>query len=1040
MRIIIDLQGAQSGSRFRGIGRYSVSLAVAMVRNRGNHEIIIVLSGLFPETIDSLYCIFSDMLPQKFIRIWYAPCPVSEINASNDCRRETAEVIRESFIASLHPDYVLITSLFEGLGDNAITTVHCFDDKIPTAVILYDLIPMIYSNDYLTAPHLIHWYEKKISYLKKANILLAISDSAQKEGIAELGLKPSEVVNISSATDEFFNKIEIDPTTAYELCSRFGLSKSFLMYTGGVDYRKNVEGLIRAYALLSIDIRRQHQLVIVCAIENNAKRRLAQLGRDHGLEPDEVILTGFVSENDLKALYNLCKAFVFPSWHEGFGLPALEAMNCGAAVIGSNTSSLPEVIGNPDALFDPRSDESIATKIAEVLTDETFRSSLRSYAREHIKNFSWDKSACFAISAIEKSLVNNVKTKTSSLNQRPRLAYVSPLLPDQSGIATYSAMLLPVLSCYYDIEIIVGECSDSSVWNNSQWCVLNAEWLKNNADNYDRVLYHMGISKYHSHMFDLINVVPGVVVLHDFYLSNIIAHMDAQLEKGHFWARSLYFSHGYRALEERFNTADIESIKWKYPCNLSLTSAGLGIIVHSASSIKLAERWIGKSEADSWSIIPMLSNVSDNDERIVARKRLNIDENTFVVCSFGLISFAKLSHRVLEGWVASGAAADQKSCLIFVGESANNEYGRHLRAQIKKSKLADRIIITGWTSNEIFSDYLKAADLGIQLRTHSRGETSLAVIECMANAIPTIVNANGSMADLPMNCTYMLPDNFSSEELSNALDDLWINKDLRCKLGMRARAHIQQYHNPESCSFQYFEAIEKYYTGKNSNTKMLCKALTKLPSAGLSPNNDLAALAHAIAMNESPKGNKQLLLDVSNLISARFDKATKLKEILMLKELINSPPIGYRIEPVYAIKNKEGYYYARKFMLKMLNCPLDVLADEPIDASVGDKMVLWSVADKVVNAQLKFIGHLMQRGVLVFKAVPGSHLHKSTWSALRRIKCISDSGSFVFSDMLNEPLSTWLNEDEINRLFPLQSLRDSTVAVLQPHLDTAPIV
>ena len=113
------------------------------------------------------------------------------------------------------------------------------------------------------------------------------------------------------------------------------------------------------------------------------------------------MLTGFVPEEDLLVLYNLCKAFVFPSWHEGFGLPALEAMSCGRAVIGANTSSVPEVIGRDDALFDPMSDSSIAAKLEEVLTNDAFRSELERHGLEQAKRFSWDASAQRAIAAFE---------------------------------------------------------------------------------------------------------------------------------------------------------------------------------------------------------------------------------------------------------------------------------------------------------------------------------------------------------------------------------------------------------------------------------------------------------------------------------------------------------------------------------------------------------------------------------------------------------------------------------------------------------------
>ncbi len=138
-------------------------------------------------------------------------------------------------------------------------------------------------------------------------------------------------------------------------------------------FEKNVDGLIRAYALLPQALRAQHQLVIVCAVHMQDRLRLEAVAKKQGLAPDELVLTGFVPEDELVLLYNQCKLFAFPSWHEGFGLPALEAMACGRAVIGSNSSSLPEVIGREDALFDARSDASIAEKIAQVLSDDAFK-------------------------------------------------------------------------------------------------------------------------------------------------------------------------------------------------------------------------------------------------------------------------------------------------------------------------------------------------------------------------------------------------------------------------------------------------------------------------------------------------------------------------------------------------------------------------------------------------------------------------------------------------------------------------------------------
>src|SRR5690606_33453296 len=102
----------------------------------------------------------------------------------------------------------------------------------------------------------------------------------------------------------------------------------------------------------------------------------------------ELIFTDYITDEELVQLYNLCKLFVFPSWHEGFGLPALEAMACGAPVIGANTTSLPEVIGLDDALFDPFNVASITQRMQLALTDENFRKTLIQHAEQQVKKFS----------------------------------------------------------------------------------------------------------------------------------------------------------------------------------------------------------------------------------------------------------------------------------------------------------------------------------------------------------------------------------------------------------------------------------------------------------------------------------------------------------------------------------------------------------------------------------------------------------------------------------------------------------------------------
>lgn len=403
MRIVIDMQGAQTESRFRGIGRYSRALALAMARNAGEHDIWLALNAAFPESISDIRRAFAGIIPKERLRVFDIPVPVAECDPGNAWRARAAEKIREHFIQALQPDAVLMTSLFEGDIDNAATSVGTFCGGAKTAVILYDLIPLLNPEDYLARPAQRQYYERKIESLKKAGLLLSISEYSRREAIEALGLAPGRVVNISTAADPHFKPGSNSPDEISALRRRLGISRKVVMYApGGFDLRKNLDGLITAYSLLPEQLRAAHQLVVVSKLGEQVRPRLEQMRKCAGLAADELILTGYVTENELRSLYRDATLFVFPSKHEGFGLPALEAMACGAPVIGANNTSIPEVIGNGEALFDASSPQSIADKMAQALQDEQMRNRLRERGIGQAKRFSWDATAKRAIGALEE--------------------------------------------------------------------------------------------------------------------------------------------------------------------------------------------------------------------------------------------------------------------------------------------------------------------------------------------------------------------------------------------------------------------------------------------------------------------------------------------------------------------------------------------------------------------------------------------------------------------------------------------------------------
>ncbi|MBS7807675.1 glycosyltransferase family 1 protein [Variovorax sp. PCZ-1] len=380
-----------------------MSLALAIARNSSDHEILIVLNGLFPDSIEPIRAAFDGLIPQENIKVWSALGPVNSADPANTWRRHTAECLREAFIDSLKPDIVHISSMFEGFGDNAVHSIGKFSSSVCTAATFYDLIPLIQSEVYLTPhPTFEALYREKLDYLRKTNLLLAISESSKKEAIDYLDVSPGQVVNISAAGDSHFEVKHFSKSEKEQIQRAFGIKRPFLMYSGATDDRKNHLRLIQAFARLDREIRDQHQLLFAGKLPNEHRKKFQEYAKICGLDPSSLIITGQITDLQMVNLYNLCHLFVFPSWHEGFGLPALEAMLCGAPVIASNTTSLPEVLGRDDGLFDPFDTDSMAGKITEVLTNESLRKDIAKHGLERSKKFSWDESAKRALKAFEE--------------------------------------------------------------------------------------------------------------------------------------------------------------------------------------------------------------------------------------------------------------------------------------------------------------------------------------------------------------------------------------------------------------------------------------------------------------------------------------------------------------------------------------------------------------------------------------------------------------------------------------------------------------
>ena len=401
MRIVVDFQAAQTGSRFRGIGRYSTELVRAIAKLAQHDEVILALNGAFPDTIEPIRAKFDGLIPQRNIRVWHAPDTGGASVGGNKAMREIAQIIREFYLRSLEPDLIVICSLFEGLDDPAVVTVKRYVRDVPTAAIFYDLTPLIMPDErFRRDASARRWYRDMLGELSKCDLLLSISENSRTDLLRLLDYPADKVTTILGGVDAKFAPAASSEAGSSAVLNRYGITKPFILYAGGFEPNKNLGSLLESLAILKADLRSRLQMVIVGKREPGDAKRLETLVPDRSvasmLKP-----IGHVPEDDLIALYRECELFVFPSLREGLGLPPAEAMACGAPTITSNRTSLPEVVGNQDALFDPEQPQAIAAAIEQALMDPAFRKELAAKGLARARELTWEKSATAALQAIK---------------------------------------------------------------------------------------------------------------------------------------------------------------------------------------------------------------------------------------------------------------------------------------------------------------------------------------------------------------------------------------------------------------------------------------------------------------------------------------------------------------------------------------------------------------------------------------------------------------------------------------------------------------
>lgn len=224
---------------------------------------------------------------------------------------------------------------------------------------------------------------------RKSDAVVTISENSKNEIIKYCKIDPAKVHIVHPALDhkEYYPRTSVEQAT---VAKKFEIKGEYILFTGTIEPRKNIIGVLNSYAELPQKIRDKYTLVLAGGKGWNDQEIYKRLNE---LKPEKIIMTGYVADEDMPALYSGASLFVFPTLYEGWGMPVVEAMACGAPVITSNNSSMPEAGGDAAIFVDAQDTQNLTKQIERVLSDKKLAGDMVKKGIAHASKFSWEKSA-----------------------------------------------------------------------------------------------------------------------------------------------------------------------------------------------------------------------------------------------------------------------------------------------------------------------------------------------------------------------------------------------------------------------------------------------------------------------------------------------------------------------------------------------------------------------------------------------------------------------------------------------------------------------
>ncbi|HEV2945073.1 MAG TPA: glycosyltransferase [Solirubrobacteraceae bacterium] len=773
--VCLDAQGAQSPHHHdRGIARYVVEHVRALHRARPEVLHSVLLNPTLPLTGNMDWLLGDDRLA------W-----------STGDRRVVRRPTRSPAIYHVMSPFELQRTLEE------LWPVWARGFDVRTVVTLYDLIPLVFPEHYLRDPVIRTRYQTRAELVRRADQVLAISQTTAEDAIERLGVDPDRVSVIDAGATEKFSHMYDSPAAAWTVlgASLRSIRPGYMLYVAGFEFRKNLERLIAAYGLLTPELRSSHQLVIACRMLPSEAELLRTWAAQAGIDEQELVITGYVTDAELGALYHACTLFLFASIYEGSGLPILEAMSCGAPVVASNTSTASEILGDLEATFDPYEPAVIADCIAGVIDSPSTLKTLVERSHRRVAAYTWEGVAERSLQAYE----NLTKSRPSTgRRRRARIALVTPWPPERSGIADYNLRLARELGKTVDVDVVVSDSLKHYAPPQERGVRLVpsdsfrvAEALRHP----DRVVYCMGNSSFHRHVYELLRERPGAVVAHDVRLTGFygwFAGQERPEDAAGRLAERIEALYGPRLPAA---VLDGPPPSWEQQAALGIYMTreiqqyAEEVFVHSRYALDVLE--LDRGTLDRQVPVAVLPfGVPETGTRIRSFRALG---DAPLIVSVGVVSEVKGLADLITA-VALVASDRKQLRLVIAGPGEKDELQRWRDFALSTAPDMN-VEIPGHLSADHYVGLLSEADIAVQLRTLSNGEASAAVADCLAAGLPTVATDSGWASELPRDAISLVAPDSAPISLADRLEQLLGDEQAREDLSEGALEHAR------SCSF-----------------------------------------------------------------------------------------------------------------------------------------------------------------------------------------------------------------------------------------------